>query len=158
MCMSQHVFAMPQNYPTNDTELVPVMIGGEISPRELFVLQDAVGWDTGLGRTTQGLKKCDIAVGIREPREGSLVAFGAVYESDGVTYLADLSVSPGFQGRGLGKFVVDERVRRVREAGASSVTAYVEDSSRLRGYYPRLGFVVASRLIAFDATEYVLDF
>lgn len=149
---------MSQNYPTNDRELAPDMIGGEISPRELFALQDAVGWDTGLGRTTQSLKKCDIAVGIREPREGSLVAFGAVYRSDGMSYLADLSVDPDFQGRGLGKFLVDERIRRVREAGASSVTAYVEDHSRLRGYYPRLGFVVASRLIAFDATEYVLDF
>jgi ribosomal protein S18 acetylase RimI-like enzyme len=65
-----------------------------------------------------------------------------------------IAVDPGLQGRGLGKALLDEAERLIREMGGDRV--YVETSSRdqyesTRLFYERCGYVIASVLDDFYA-------
>lgn len=54
--------------------------------------------------------------------------------------LAPMAVLPGYQRSGVGSALVEEGLRQAREAGAGAVVVLGHPS-----YYPRFGFVPASR-------------
>lgn len=54
--------------------------------------------------------------------------------------LAPMAVLPGYQRSGVGGALVEEGLRQAREAGAGAVVVLGHP-----GYYPRFGFVPASR-------------
>lgn len=73
------------------------------------------------------------------------VAFSPVtIVGDGGTYgaigLAPMAVAPGWQGRGVGTRLIDEGLERLRAAGHRAVVVLGHPH-----YYPRFGFVPASR-------------
>jgi ribosomal protein S18 acetylase RimI-like enzyme len=77
-------------------------------------------------------------------RDGAAIAFAAGEISDShvaQAYLSDLYVREAERGRGLGKALLGEFARRVRERGATHVTLHVAVSNpSARAVYDRLGF------------------
>ena len=65
--------------------------------------------------------------------------------------LAPLAVLPGDQGRGIGRRLVDEGLRLLRDAGVELVFVLGHP-----GYYPRCGFFPAGAL-GFDAPYPILE-
>jgi ribosomal protein S18 acetylase RimI-like enzyme len=65
-----------------------------------------------------------------------------------------IAVSPRFQGQGLGRALLDEAERRIRDRGGRQ--SYIETSARAqylptRGFYLRCGYAEAARLTDFYA-------
>jgi GNAT superfamily N-acetyltransferase len=58
-----------------------------------------------------------------------------------------LAVGPGERGRGVGRAIVRECIRRAREAGAGAITLHTTDfMSTAMAMYERMGFVRAPEL------------
>ncbi|MCG3126088.1 MAG: hypothetical protein CHACPFDD_00917 [Phycisphaerae bacterium] len=65
-----------------------------------------------------------------------------------------IAVDPGWQSRGVGRWLMDQAERRIAQAGGTRV--YVETSSRAqyeptRRFYERCGYAVDARLVDFYA-------
>lgn len=61
--------------------------------------------------------------------------------SPGVGHMPQISVAPDHQGSGIGAFLVDESLRRYKEAGYRAVSLTVtEQNERAEKWYRRLGF------------------
>lgn len=68
--------------------------------------------------------------------EGLLVGVSrAITDFSYCTYLSDLAVDVGFQGRGIGR----ELIRRTHEAAGLHTTLILLAAPRARSYYPRIG-------------------
>jgi ribosomal protein S18 acetylase RimI-like enzyme len=73
--------------------------------------------------------------------------------ADKVGHLPQISVSPEFQGHGIGNYVVDQSLQRFKNAGYSEVSLTVtEENSKADSWYRRLGF---EQVLAFNAYLWV---
>jgi GNAT superfamily N-acetyltransferase len=79
-------------------------------------------------------------IGVRDS-EGNLIGFGSVIYKGANGELTDFVVSPRHQGRGVGRAILDARLRFAGGAGLSSLySAMLEPTNTLRSYYERRGF------------------
>jgi ribosomal protein S18 acetylase RimI-like enzyme len=77
--------------------------------------------------------------------DGHLVGASLVVRATGGPLIADVMVDPASQGRGIGRTVLAESVRALREVGESAIVLNVTDGNeRARRLYERLGFVRTS--------------
>src|ERR1043165_7502295 len=77
-----------------------------VSAKEIEDLRAAVGWDRFAGKYDQILRKSHAHFTARDGDR--LVAFvNVISDGIGVAFLLDLMVHPDFQGRGLGKSLVE---------------------------------------------------
>lgn len=81
-----------------------------------------------------------IDVGVRHD-SGLLVGFGSVYTKGVHGEFADFVVNPEHQGKGIGKAVIDERLRVAEGLGITSLFIHpLEDTNTLEPYYFERGF------------------
>lgn len=118
-----------------------------MNPGELSHLYHRVGWTNAThksawlqlrGKLGGGQK--EIIVGVRN-KEGGLVGFGGlIYRGDqGVP--GDFAVDPDFRSQGIGKAIIDERLRLAENEGVTSLyMPYLEPTNTLRSYYVEKGF------------------
>lgn len=119
---------------------------GEISARNQAKLFNAVGWpitstEILFGRRFDALNgKSRIDIGVLDPT-GDLVGFGTVTYIDDQGELSDFAVNPHDRGQGIGKAIVDERLRLAEEAGVDSFyMPYLMATNTLRSFYYERGF------------------
>ena len=84
--------------------------------------------------------KSRIDVGVLDPA-GELVGFGTVLYIGDQGELCDFAVNPLDRGQGIGKALVDERLRLAEAAGVESLyMPYLMDTNTLRTFYYERGF------------------
>ena len=118
---------------------------GEEHLEDLLELHRSAWWAEG--RTPQDLRELllhsDVALGLRDPASGRLVAFArALSDRVARAMVYDVLVHPDHRGRGLG----EEVVRRLLERPELQRVATVELHclAELVPFYARLGFVEAA--------------
>lgn len=82
-----------------------------------------------------------IDVGVRSD-DGELVSFGSVAYSGVIGQLCDFVTSPDYQGLGIGRAVLDERLRIAEAMGITYLQVpNFEQTNTLKSYYLEKGFV-----------------
>ncbi len=107
-----------------------VEVGHDITAAQLDAVTER---DTSFGYTT-------IGVGVRD-EVGSLVGYGGMRCRGGIADFGDLVVSPEHQSKGIGKALVDERIRLADEMDVNAIEIdLLEPTNTLRSYYFERGF------------------
>jgi GNAT superfamily N-acetyltransferase len=118
----------------------------KIAPAERAELMRSVGWNATSPRImrseenfrARGISFVDAAV---RDAAGELVGFGRVLQLGANGELCDFTVSPAHQHKGIGKAIIDERLRRAEASGIRSFyMPYLTTTNTLRSYYEELGF------------------
>lgn len=105
--------------------------------RELAALRESVGWEgRELDRWRENIERSLAVVSVREPA-GALVGVGFIAGNLWHAVLCDLTVHPEHQGRGLGRALLDERMRIITELDIWYVYTTLASSNRLRERYIR---------------------
>jgi GNAT superfamily N-acetyltransferase len=118
-----------------------------IKPGELNGLNHRAGWthtthkDAWLqlrGKLSGGQQ--EIIVGVRN-KDGGLVGFGGLIYRGDQGEPGDFAVDPDFRSQGIGKAIIDERLRLAEKEGITSLyMPYLEPTNTLRSYYIEKGF------------------
>ena len=87
-----------------------------ITPEEYMELRRIVGWGLfPLEQAEQGIKNSFILVCLR--KDGRPIGLGrAVSDRGYVVYIADVIVVPEYQGQGLGRVIMEELLKRIKES------------------------------------------
>jgi len=71
------------------------------------------------------------------------VGFAAYFEkSPSVFKLDKIYVLPSQQGKGTGRFVIDQIIHEIKQKGAAALQLQVNRYNKARNFYEKLGFVV----------------
>ena len=91
-------------------------ITNSITPEEYMELRRIVGWGLfPLEQAEQGLKNSFILICLR--KDGRPIGLGrAVSDRGYVVYIADVIVVPEYQGQGLGRVIMEELLKRIKES------------------------------------------
>jgi len=83
------------------------------------------------------------AVGVRNTQDNRLVGYGGlIYNSVGIGNMGNFVVSPEYQGRGIGKAIIDERLVQAAKLGIHTLsTTDIQPGNTLVNYYLKRGFV-----------------
>lgn len=80
----------------------------------------------------------DIAVG---HQDGHLAGFGSLLHKDSMGELCQFGVRSSDRGVGIGKAIIDERLRIAAQLGVATLEMpYLEPTNTLRAYYLEAGF------------------
>lgn len=71
--------------------------------------------------------------------------------------LEKLYVLPNQQGKGTGRFIIDHIVNTIRPQGAKVLQLQVNKNNVAKGFYERLGFVVAQAAVFDIGNGFVMD-
>ncbi|MGC1176967.1 MAG: GNAT family N-acetyltransferase [Candidatus Saccharimonadales bacterium] len=118
-----------------------------IEPKEVARLYQEVGWDEYTGADIKDLNESWRArgvtmldVGVRD-KGGLLVGFGSIFYRDKAGMLNGFAVIPACQSLGIGKAIIDERLRRAELVGVESLyIPYLKLTNTLESYYLEQGF------------------
>jgi GNAT superfamily N-acetyltransferase len=115
-------------------------INAPVDAREIVALREAVGWGALEADYPAALAGYWATVAGRAAG-GALVAWCAIL-SDGVRHavLLDVIVHPRWQGRGVGRALVERAVAHVAAAGITIV--HVDFTPENVGFYERCGFQI----------------
>lgn len=83
---------------------------------ELLALYKSVEWDDAQTFAPKLLSDSWNTLCVRN-EQGELIGFAAVFASNEIAHVSDVCVRPDYQGKGLGKQLVEEVVRFTREKG-----------------------------------------
>ncbi|HTU73808.1 MAG TPA: GNAT family N-acetyltransferase [Trebonia sp.] len=88
-----------------------------------------------------------IVVATREEPPHAIVGFvGFLVEQDGAGYVSSLYVSPRLQGGGVGRLLLSEAERQLRDSGARTARLWVfEDNAPSLAFYVRQGWAPDGR-------------
>jgi GNAT superfamily N-acetyltransferase len=111
---------------------------GDVEPREIEDLREAVGWDRCEGTYASILNRHYTYYTVRA-QDGSLIGYMSVL-SDGISdaFLLDLMVHPGAQRTHIRMQLVERAIQDVKDAGVQCVQ--VTFSEDLREFYAKCGF------------------
>lgn len=112
--------------------VMPAALVAAMTERRALVL-----WADALRRPGQ-----TIVVAAGEEAPAAVLGFvGFRLREDGEGYVSSLYVSPRLQGGGVGRLLLAEAERRLREAGAATARLWVfEDNAPSRAFYARRGW------------------
>lgn len=71
--------------------------------------------------------------------------------------LDKIYVLPNQQGKGTGRFIIDHIVNTIRPQGARVLQLHVNKNNVAKGFYQKLGFVVASAAVFDIGNGFVMD-
>ena len=127
-------YAKPWIHPSEEAELKQkVEIGKDTDERGLH----------GRDITYKNAGVETFKVGVRN-RMGGLVGFGTIAYKGDVGELGNFVVDPSVQGKGIGKAIIDERLRLAEQAGVTSLyMPDLEPTNTLESYYIEKGFHIA---------------
>ncbi len=121
----------------------PVTYGPILSEKQLTYMLD-------LFYSTDGLRK-NITDGHRFilAKEGEIVLGFASYVHDypemHTTRIPKIYMLPESQGKGIGKMLVDCIQAKARKSGSGKLSLNVNRFNKARGFYEKLGFVIAAQ-------------
>ena len=75
-------------------------------------------------------------------KDVAFVSYGTIPGQPGAYKLHKLYVLPTAHGKGLGKFLVNEVVNKVRHAGGHSLALNVNRANKAKDFYERAGFKI----------------
>ncbi len=107
---------------------------------EVDELYQAVGWGE-LSVAEWGVRRNDqlALIGVRNAT-GELVGSGFLGGSIHRAWLYELAVNPDHRSQGIGRFIVQERVRIAQQLGIEQLETTLIRSNNLRSFYYQLGF------------------
>lgn len=85
-------------------------------------------------------------VATEEGEDIGFAAYNKIEEIPGVFKLQKLYLLPERQGSGLGRFLVEEVISKVSEAGGFKLILNVNRYNKSRGFYEKLGFVITEKV------------
>lgn len=124
---------------------------GTIDPDELAALMQTV--DIGSDMTTRELIEAhkdfeedgygSVEIGVRNKQGSTLVGYGGlIYDSNGDAEMGDFVVNPTYQGRGIGKAIIDQRLLLADRLGIRRILIpNFESTNTLKHHYEKRGFV-----------------
>lgn len=122
-----------------------------IDPTELAALMQTV--EIGSDMTAQDIIEVhrdfqrdnirSVEIGVRNMGDNELVGYGGlVIDTNGDGVMGNFVVNPAFQGRGIGRAIVDQRLVQADILGVSRIfIPGLESTNTLRSYYAQRGFV-----------------
>ena len=126
---------------------------GQVEPKEIEDLREAVGWDRSEGHYEQVLTTHYTYYTMRN-QDGLLVAYMSVL-SDGVAdaFLLDLVVRPQYQHKGIGTRLVRRAIVDMKETGVQCV--HVTFDEHLEPFYAQCGLhIVKAGIVDFRNMEW----
>lgn len=110
------------------------------TPREYAKLRDSVKWDKlDLNTIERGLKNSIFSVCATFEQEvigcGRVIGDGAMY-----FYIQDIIVSPAFQKRGIGKFIMNEIIKYLNKTADHNAFIGLMSADGVIGFYEKYGF------------------
>ncbi|MBG6235031.1 GNAT superfamily N-acetyltransferase [Pedobacter sp. CAN_A7] len=75
-------------------------------------------------------------------KDVAFVSYGLIPAQPGAYKLHKLYVLPDAHGKGLGKFLINEVVNKVRLAGGQSLALNVNRANKAKDFYERAGFII----------------
>ena len=114
-----------------------------ITPEEYMEMRKSVEWSAfPLEEAAEGLKNSFILVCFRE--EGKPIAIGRAISDRGyVVYIADVIVLPEYQGKGLGREIMNtimDRIRASLKPGYRVMITLMAAQGK-EGFYKKFGFI-----------------
>ena len=118
-------------------------ITDHISPEEYMDMRLCVGWkDFPLEEAAEGLKNTDLLCCFRV--DGKPVALGrAIWDHGYVVYISDIIVRPEYQGRGIGRKVVESLMSKIKgslKPGYKMMISLLAAKGK-EGFYKKFDFV-----------------
>ncbi len=78
-------------------------------------------------------------------------------QEDGKFKLNKIYVNPELQGKGLGKFLLQEMILRVKKEGATELQLNVNRFNTAKGFYEKMGFAVLKEELLDIGNGYYMD-
>lgn len=115
-----------------------------ITPEEYMEMRKTVGWGLfPLEQAEKGLKNSFILMCLR--KDGKPIGLGRAISDHGyVVYIADVIVIPEYQGQGIGRFIMEELVKRIKgslKPGYRVMISLLAAKGK-EEFYKKFGFVV----------------
>lgn len=130
------------------TTPAPVIVDRLATPAEHRALCTAVGWAGVMNLDAAEDALAGSLFGVVALEEGQVVAMGrAVGDGAMFFYLQDIAVDPAWQGRGIGRRVVERLIAQVRARAPGPAFVGLFATEAARTLYARLGFAVHQELI-----------
>nr|BED43096.1 hypothetical protein [Pyropia sp. Myanmar_A]BED43293.1 hypothetical protein [Pyropia sp. Myanmar_B]BED43490.1 hypothetical protein [Pyropia sp. Myanmar_C] len=129
----------------NRVEIKDIYISSSknINLYELEQLCDSVGWvKRPLKKVKVALKNSSIIISLVEKKDKNtkLVGFARATSDNGFNAtIWDVVIHPDFQGLGLGKIVIYQLIKKLRQAEISTITLFAEPD--VVSFYKKLGFI-----------------
>ncbi len=116
----------------------------DLTPEEYNALRESVDWrPASIAQAKRGLEHTTFLLVAREG--GKAVAMGRVLFDFGYTaYIGDVIVRPEYQGRGIGKYIVESLIQAVMDAtdDEDRIMFILGAAKGKEGFYEKLGFQV----------------
>lgn len=115
-----------------------IEINSPILKHEVPDLRESVGWDRRDGDYPLLFERC-LYWGSLRNEDGELIAFGYI-TGPGIEhgYLEDVIIHPHYQGKEIGKKLVEKLLQEAEKQGISIVTVTFQDKHK--GFYEDCGF------------------
>ncbi|MBQ9142063.1 MAG: GNAT family N-acetyltransferase [Lachnospiraceae bacterium] len=114
----------------------------DLTGEEYNHLREAVDWrPMTLGQAKRGLEHTTFLVVARE--EGRAIAMGrALFDFGYTAYIGDVIVTPEYQGKGIGRHIVETLIQKVMEAAEPEdrLMFILGAAKGKEGFYEKLGF------------------
>lgn len=85
-------------------------------------------------------------IATEEGEDIGFASYNMIEEAPGIFKLQKLYLLPEKQGSGLGRFLVEEVISKVRGAGGIKLILNVNRYNKSRGFYEKLGFVITEKV------------
>ncbi len=90
--------------------------------------------------------------------DAAAVGFASFQEmKPGIFKLHKLYVLPSQQGKGTGRFVIDDIIETIKQQGATALQLQVNRGNKARNFYERMGFEVKEEIDLDIGNGYVMD-
>ena len=123
--------------------MIDYEITNYIIPEEYMKMREIAGWSLfPLEQAEQGLKNSFILVCLR--KDGKPIGIGRAVSDQGyVIYIADVIVSPEYQGQGLGRKIMEELMLRIKATlkPGYKVMVTLMAAKGKEEFYNKFGFV-----------------
>lgn len=123
--------------------MIDYEITNYIIPEEYMKMREIAGWSLfPLEQAEQGLKNSFILVCLR--KDGKPIGIGRAVSDQGyVIYIADVIVSPEYQGQGLGRKIMEELMTRIKATlkPGYKVMVTLMAAKGKEEFYNKFGFV-----------------
>ncbi|MBP5492233.1 MAG: GNAT family N-acetyltransferase [Clostridiales bacterium] len=123
--------------------MIDYEITNYLTPEEYMKMREIAGWSLfPLEQAEQGLKNSFVLVCLR--KDGKPIGIGRAVSDQGyVIYIADVIVSPEYQGQGLGRTIMEELMLRIKATlkPGYKVMVTLMAAKGKEEFYNKFGFV-----------------
>ena len=124
-------------------KMIDYEITNELTPEEYMKMREVAGWSLfPLEQAERGLKNSFILICLR--KDGKPIGIGRAVSDQGyVIYIADVIVSPEYQGQGLGRTIMEELMTRIKATlkPGYKVMVTLMAAKGKEAFYNKFGFV-----------------